>query len=59
VEVHKEEERARNMNLNGGRTGGVDLDGGCVGGVDLDGRRGTDVEAGSAASWRTHRRSGR
>jgi hypothetical protein len=47
VEVHTEEERARGMNLNGGRTGGVDLNGGRACGVDLDGgsgRCGTEEE---------------
>jgi hypothetical protein len=27
VEAHMEEEKARDVNLNGGRAGGVDLDG--------------------------------
>jgi hypothetical protein len=30
VEVHAEEERVRDMNLNGKRAGGVDLDDGCT-----------------------------
>jgi hypothetical protein len=52
VEAHTEEERARSVNLDGGRMGGMDLDGG-------GGWRGTDVEAVVAASRQTRRRSDR
>jgi hypothetical protein len=63
VEAHAEEERARGVNLDGGRTGGVDLDGG--GGTTSrharrrSSRRGANVEAIGVTSRRTQRRSGR
>jgi hypothetical protein len=41
VEVHAEEEQARDVNLDGGHAGGVDLDGG-------GGRCGTCVNAAGA-----------
>jgi hypothetical protein len=50
VEAHVEEERARSVNLDGGRMGGMDLDGG-------GGWRGADVEAVGVASRQTRRRS--
>jgi hypothetical protein len=58
VEAHTEEERARDVNLNGGCVGGVDLDGGRAVEAHAEEERGADVEAVSAASRRMWRRSG-
>jgi hypothetical protein len=62
VEAHVEEELARGVNLNGGRTGGVDHDGGHVGDMDLDGgggQRGVEVDAEEERSVRHWRGGGR
>jgi hypothetical protein len=59
VEAHTEEERARGMNLDSGRTSGIDLDDGHTVEAHAEEERGAGVEAVSAASRRTWKRSGR